>query len=987
MLVASSAQLLPVRGLSASVRQHRAEVSPGSDLSSLRASRGSLYRWTGGVLGALAVGSRQGVRLARTPPSKPADIRQRQHLPNTFEGTPTELAASLARMARSRQQIPRQDLEIRARQCAAALLKQASEAGASELADAAWALAVIILPEPGPLLNVARAAAAKAECLDPVDLTKLARAAAVLGKGTAAGIGCSELLSVVSKEAARSIHGFQARQLSSLAWAYATAECFEPEIFQLLAEASLKQLPNFAPQGLANLAWAFSSLGHQQPKLFLSIADEALRCLPGFKPQELSNLVWAIAKQDFCDERFAFAKNALTKAAAGKMASFKPQELSNLAWAFAKLRVQDESVMQGIAQAACVILPAATPQSISNLVWAFATMDLRNEALFKRVAEIAPSRLGSFRPQELANLIWAFAKVGFLDDAFWESMLQQALRKMGDFLPQHLCNLAWACATSQVKFNVNLMRSLQLEATAKIHHFNAQGLSTLAWSFASLGIRDVDFFDVIGLQAEQRILDFSPQGLSLLSDAFSGLPALRHQLFSAVSKTSILKMQLFGSQDLSCLLLAFAKVGLQDSSLFQAASVRARSLSLTAFRSRDLSNLLWAFSSVDERAEEFFRSVGSELTGRFLQLAEEEIDSSCDSVGREAKVQELLLDSTEALWAFRNAGLDASDLALAARKCLTRMGQHLDARGFCATSTERCRSLAPLLVEHAPAQTVAALPSRASLPLEPSVALDLSDRLVLLKPAGWEVDGGGDDRDECETADAHDENLLSQFLQNFLPSRRWPLPHDLEHRFGFTHRVDKPSSGLVLAAKTYEAHFDLLLQLSSGAIVRDYIVLCHGWFAPSRRIIRSRVLWTKGGRASSKVRPNGKPALTRLRVLAHCFNRKLGKSASLLAVRIGTGRRHQIRLHLAHLGHPVICDGRYSAVSEFLEDRQWCPRNFLHRHRLSFKDKAADLQEVSALLPADLTVVLKDLTPRDRCHSSSALQTWQQGVTEVDWES
>ena len=66
---------------------------------------------------------------------------------------------------------------------------------------------------------------------------------------------------------------------------------------------------------------------------------------------------------------------------------------------------------------------------------------------------------------------------------------------------------------------------------------------------------------------------------------------------------------------------------------------------------------------------------------------------------------------------------------------------------------------------------------------------------------------------------------LSCYVQSL---GQWAIALDSEHAFGFLHRIDVPSSGLVLVAKTYKAYYDLQLQLNVGKLSRDYVVLCHG---------------------------------------------------------------------------------------------------------------------------------------------------------------
>ncbi|CAK0861641.1 unnamed protein product, partial [Prorocentrum cordatum] len=256
-------------------------------------------------------------------------------------------------------------------------------------------------------------------------------------------------------------------------------------------------------------------------------------------------------------------------------------------------------------------------------------------------------------------------------------------------------------------------------------------------------------------------------------------------------------------------------------------------------------------------------------------------------------------------------------------------------------------------------------------PAAPRVARDLADRLVVEKPPGWEVDQGLSDvlgSDSVQTTDTDsskaDNKKLSGFLASVLPPRRCPIVQDAAHRRGLLHRLDVPSSGLVLAAKTYEAYYDLSLQLSVGAIARDYLVLCRGWVPPARGGVVARVRWEEGsGRPSCAGGHLGKPAESRLKVLAHVL-RGPAECLSLVAVRIATGRRHQIRAHLALMGHPVACDGKYTCLDTFLADLRWCPRNFLHRYCLGFSDLDGAAVAASSPPPPDLLGVLRRLRPR-----------------------
>uniref|UniRef100_A0A7S0BA90 Pseudouridine synthase RsuA/RluA-like domain-containing protein n=1 Tax=Pyrodinium bahamense TaxID=73915 RepID=A0A7S0BA90_9DINO len=184
----------------------------------------------------------------------------------------------------------------------------------------------------------------------------------------------------------------------------------------------------------------------------------------------------------------------------------------------------------------------------------------------------------------------------------------------------------------------------------------------------------------------------------------------------------------------------------------------------------------------------------------------------------------------------------------------------------------------------------------------PAVLFNRPGTVVVFKPAGWEVDstGGGDDR-----------MLLSSFLQHEFSKELNPLVHLLEFGYGFLHRLDLPSSGLVLAGTTFEGLYSLRGQLNTYCLAREYATLCHH-VAPPSLDVDARVDATSTRVLRSAVGDLGRPASSRLLAPAHL--RRAGPPLAalcLLVVRIRTGRRHQIRVHTRHVGHPTVADCWY----------------------------------------------------------------------------
>jgi len=228
---------------------------------------------------------------------------------------------------------------------------------------------------------------------------------------------------------------------------------------------------------------------------------------------------------------------------------------------------------------------------------------------------------------------------------------------------------------------------------------------------------------------------------------------------------------------------------------------------------------------------------------------------------------------------------------------------------------------------------------------------------VVNKPAGMVV----------HPAPGHRSGTLVNALLHHMP--------DIEGvggrlRPGIVHRLDRDTSGLLVVAKTDRAHRGLTDALRRRRVKRLYVTAAWGHLDESPLTIEAPIGRDRKDRKKMAVVEGGKAAHTRVRV------RERWPRADLLDVALKTGRTHQIRVHLAWIGHPVVGDPVYGEGWERGmggPDRQWAlelarrtPRQFLHAAQLVFEHPVTgERLRLEAPLPADLREVAEWARKRD----------------------
>ena len=174
-----------------------------------------------------------------------------------------------------------------------------------------------------------------------------------------------------------------------------------------------------------------------------------------------------------------------------------------------------------------------------------------------------------------------------------------------------------------------------------------------------------------------------------------------------------------------------------------------------------------------------------------------------------------------------------------------------------------------------------------------------------------------------------------------------------EIRPGIVHRLDKDTSGLIVVAKSHQAHLSLTKQLQDRTVHKGYLALATGRVEPAEGTIEADIGRDPRNRKRVAVVPNGRPARTRYRVIEY-----LG-GATYIEVFPETGRTHQIRVHLASLRHPLHGDSVYGKRSPLLS------RQFLHAHLLGFQQPVTgEYIELTSPLPDDLRNTLEAMRVR-----------------------
>jgi 23S rRNA pseudouridine1911/1915/1917 synthase len=272
------------------------------------------------------------------------------------------------------------------------------------------------------------------------------------------------------------------------------------------------------------------------------------------------------------------------------------------------------------------------------------------------------------------------------------------------------------------------------------------------------------------------------------------------------------------------------------------------------------------------------------------------------------------------------------DLSRTQAQYLIKDGQ-ITVNGDSERASYKLRAGDTVLVKIPPLALTRLMPEDIPVP----ILYEDEDILVVDKPAGLTV----------HPASGHQSHTLVNAILSHLTT-----VSDEAQRPGIVHRLDKDTSGVMVIARNPVAHENLAAQFKGRRVKKIYLTLVRGHLIPEVGVIEAPIGRDTGDRKKMAVtgESRGRSALTRYKVI-----RYLGKY-TLLEVIPQTGRTHQIRVHLAAIGYPVVGDATYGIKSPVLS------RQFLHAHKLGFRlPSTGKYVEFTSPLPEDLEKVLKEI--------------------------
>lgn len=217
-------------------------------------------------------------------------------------------------------------------------------------------------------------------------------------------------------------------------------------------------------------------------------------------------------------------------------------------------------------------------------------------------------------------------------------------------------------------------------------------------------------------------------------------------------------------------------------------------------------------------------------------------------------------------------------------------------------------------------------------PIDLDIVFEDNDLLILNKPPNIVV----------HPTKSHQTNTLSNGIANYFVQK------NIKKKIRFVNRLDMDTTGILIVAKNSFAHQQMAIQFEDNTVIKRYLTVVSGNVKLNEDIIDEPIGREDDKSIKKVVSPNGQHSLTKYKVIEQY------KNATLLEVQIFTGRSHQIRVHLEHIGHPIIGDVLYNKESPNIK------RQALHSHYLgALHPRTKEEIEFYAPLPNDINNLIR----------------------------
>jgi RAP domain/FAST kinase-like protein, subdomain 2 len=239
---------------------------------------------------------------------------------------------------------------------------------------------------------------------------------------------------------------------------------------------------------------------------------------------------------------------------------------------------------------------------------------------------------GSFNAQSLSNLIWAYGKAANgimkvpVDSRLLDALADKAELCVDDFVPQGLSNVAWGFATMNHKAP-SLFDAISDAAQASMDDFNPQTLSNSAWAFATLKHEAPLLFDAIASAAPACIGNFTPQALSNTAWAFATLKHEAPALLDAIARAVPVQIQDFKPQELSSTAWSFATLNHEAPTLLDAIANFSQ-VRINDFSPQNLANTAWSFATLNHKAPLLFDAIARVASVRIEHFNSQELSNT-----------------------------------------------------------------------------------------------------------------------------------------------------------------------------------------------------------------------------------------------------------------------------------------------------------------------------------------------------------------------